>query len=101
VVGHDRDRARRTELCGAGRLARDGEHAKALTHQRQQTHADIAAAHDQEARLVEPDIVFCIHAENCMTISVRNRPIEKELAKKTKNLALHPLFRKTSISGSA
>jgi hypothetical protein len=58
-VGHDGDGARRTQCRAPGRLARHGEHAKMLTHQRQQTHADVAAAHDQEARLVEPDIVFC------------------------------------------
>jgi C4-dicarboxylate-specific signal transduction histidine kinase len=52
-ISHHRDRAGRTQVGAAIRLAGQREHAEAVAHQWQQPHADIAAPEDQQARLAE------------------------------------------------
>ena len=58
-VGDDRHRAGRAQFGAARRLAGDGKHAKAVAQQRQQAHADIAAAEDQQARPL-PNFLKCL-----------------------------------------
>ncbi len=55
-------------------LTGDGEHAEAVVQQRQQTHADIAAADYQQSRPADFLDLFIFHHRDCMTFQVTVQP---------------------------
>ena len=58
-IGHQRYGAGRAQLVAPRGMAGDRENAEALAQQRQQAHADVATAEDQQARLADFfDVIF-------------------------------------------
>src|SRR3569623_1210749 len=73
-IGDDRHRSRNPQLGLARRLATDRKNAVLLAHQRQQPHAHIAAADDQQPRPADFLFERIFHYFNCMGFQITVQP---------------------------